>query len=190
MESNEIAFRARSLEMKGRGPTRRAGYTFIEVLIVVGIVGMILAAIYPSIMNTLATRRLENTARDILTTMQRAKFQAVKTKLNHRVGFLQDNGVWAYFIEMEETPGTWNTIPGFVRKEIPTVLNTVVNLPDVTGLPDKGVVFSPLGFVTNVSVNQNSVSLQSDKLKGYGQPDLRIITVFAGGSIHYTKTGS
>jgi len=169
---------------------RQKGFTFIEVLVVVGVIAMILAAIYPSIMNTLETRRLENSARDILTTMQRAKFQAVKTKINHRVGFLNDNGLWYYFIEREDTPGTWNPMPGFVRKEIPQKFIIAVNFPDIAGVPDKGVAFSPLGFVTNFDTTQNSVSLQSQKLQGYGQPDLRVISAFAGGSIHYIKTGS
>jgi prepilin-type N-terminal cleavage/methylation domain-containing protein len=173
-----------------RGNRRQKGYTFIEVLVAVGVLSMILAAIYPSIMNTLETRALENTARDILTTMQRAKFQAVKTKINHRVGFLNQDGRWYYFIEREDTPGTWNPMPGFVRKEVPLKFIIIVNFPDIVGIPDKGVEFSPLGFVTNFDANQNSISLQSQKLEGYGQPDLRIVSAFAGGSIHYTKTGS
>jgi type II secretion system protein H len=166
------------------------GFTFIEVLVVVAIIGIIMAALYPNILNTLETRSLENSARDILTTLQKAKFQAVKTKLNHRVGFLIDQQVWYYFIERENSPGVWNTIPGFVRKRIPTKFNTTVSYPDIVGTPDKGIVFSPLGFVTNFDINQNSLSLQSDKLKGYGQPDIRIVSVFTGGSIQYTKTGS
>ncbi len=169
---------------------RQKGFTFVEVLVVVGVLAMILAAISPSIMNTLETRGLENSARDILTTMQRAKFQAVRTKLNHRVGFLNDGGVWYYSIEREDTPGTWNPMPGFLRKEIPQKFLISVNFPDIAGTPDKGVEFSPLGFVTNFDTNQNNISLQSQKLRAYGQPDLRVISAFAGGSIHYVKTGS
>ena len=175
---------------KKMGKLRQRGFTFIEVIVVVGILGMILAALYPNIRNTLETRGIENSARSILTTMQRAKFQAVKTKLNHRVGFLDDNGVWLYFIEREDTPGTWSTMPGFIRKEIPDKLIVSLNFPDVTGVPDKGVIFSPLGFITNFDTNLNSISLQSDTLRRQGQPDLRVVAVFAGGSVHYIKTGS
>jgi prepilin-type N-terminal cleavage/methylation domain-containing protein len=169
---------------------RQQGYTFIEVLVVVGILGVILAGFYPSILNTLETRGIENSARDILTTLQRAKFQAVKTKINHRVGFLDDAGVWMYFIEREDSPGTWSTMPGFIRKEIPEKLIVSLNLPDIAGVPSKGVIFSPLGFITNFDTNLNNVSLQSDKLRRQGQPDLRVVAVFAGGSVHYIKTGS
>lgn len=179
-----------NLEGKKMGKLRQRGYTFIEVLVVVGILGMILAAFYPGILNTLETRGIENSARNILTTMQKAKFQAVKTKINHRVGFLNDGSVWFYFIEREDSSGNWSTMPGFIRKEIPERLIVSLNLPDVTGVPDKGVVFSPLGFITNFDTNLNSVSLQSDKLRRKGQPDLRVVSVFAGGSVHYIKTGS
>ncbi len=189
IKSINLTGRPADSESKGAN-FRHKGFTFIEVLVVVGVLAMILAAIYPSIMNTLELRRLENSARDILTTMQRAKFQAVKTKINHRVGFLNNGGIWYYFIEREDTPGTWNPMPGFVRKEIPEKFVISVNFPDLVGTPDKGVEFSPLGFVTNFDSTQNSISLQSQKLQGYGQPDLRIVSAFAGGSIHYEKTGS
>lgn len=180
----------KKIKGKNMGKLRQRGYTFIEVLVVVGILGMILAALYPNVMNTLETRGIENSARSILTTMQRAKFQAVKTKLNHRVGFLDVGGVWFYFIEREDSPGTWTIMPGFVRKEISDKLIVSLNFPDVTGVPSKGVVFSPLGFITNFDTNLNSISLQSDKLRRQGQPDLRVVAVFAGGSVHYIKTGS
>jgi type II secretory pathway pseudopilin PulG len=166
------------------------GYTFIEILVVIGTLAMILAAFYPGIMNMLETRGIENSARDIQTTMQRAKFQAVKTKLNHRVGFYNDGTAWFYFIEREDSPGTWNLMQGFVRKEIPEKLIVSLNFPVVTGVPSNGVIFSPLGFITNFDTNLNSVTLQSDKLRKQGQPDLRVIAVFAGGSVHYLKTGS
>jgi prepilin-type N-terminal cleavage/methylation domain-containing protein len=184
--------RKRENKIKGKKmkKCRQEGYTFIEVLVVVAVLAVILASFYPGILNTLETRGLENSARDIQTAMQRAKFQSVKTKLNYRIGFLLEGTTWYYLIEREDTPGNWSTMPGFIRKEIPEKFIVILNLPDITGVPSKGVEFSPLGFITNFDTNQNSVSLQSDSLRKKGQPDLRVITVFAGGSIYYTKTGS
>jgi prepilin-type N-terminal cleavage/methylation domain-containing protein len=180
----------KNLEGKKMGKLRQRGFTLIEILVVVGVLAVILAAFYPSILNTLETRGIENSARDILTTMQKAKFEAVKTKINHRVGFLDTGGIWQYFIEREDTPGNWNTLPGYVGKEIPDRLIVALNLPDVLGTPDKGVEFSPLGLIINFDTNLNNVSLQSDKLRRQGQPDLRVVAVFAGGSVHYIKTNS
>ena len=170
--------------------TKPRGFTFIEIVVVIGIIGMISLLFYPDVRRSIEVRKLENEARDVLTTMQRAKFQAVKTKLNHRVGFVNDNNQWFFFIEREETPDNWSLLPGFVRKPISSEFNVVVDFPDSTGVPDKAVVFSPLGFVLNYDNNHHSLSLQSLKLNRYGQPDLRIINVYAGGSIQYLKSES
>ena len=160
------------------------GFTVIEVLVVVGIIGMLTMAIYPSIRNSMETRRVENEARDILATMERAKFQAVKTKLNHRVRFFTENNNWYYILERENTSGQWAQMPRFIRKMIST--DFVVNLD----FPDQMVVFSALGFIANYDSQKNKISLQSLKLKRYNQPDLRDIRVFAGGSISYNKLES
>ena len=173
-----------------QGKRNQNGFTFIEIVIVIGIIGLISLLFYPDIRRSMEVRKLENEARDVLTTLQRAKFLAVKTKLNHRVGFLNDSNQWFFFIEREETPNNWTTIPGFVRKPLSTEFNVVVDFPDSDGLPDKAVVFSPLGFVSNYDNNHHSLSLQSVKLANYGQPDLRVINVYAGGSIQYLETES
>ena len=166
---------------KWRLSTHRKGVTLIELLIVVGLLGLVMLWSYPSIRNSMETRSLDNAAKDILTTMQRAKFQAVKTKLDHRVHFEQLSGYWVFYVEREETPATWTLIPGFVRVSIPAKFNVTVNLPSEI------VTFSPLGFVMDFNSVQNNVILQSDKLNKYGQPDQRTVSVFAGGSISYSK---
>lgn len=160
------------------------GFTVIEVLVVVGIIGMLAMAIYPSIRNSMETRRIENEARDILATMERARFQAVKTKLNHRVRFFTENNNWYYILERENTSGQWAQMPRFIRKMISNEF--VVNLD----FPDQMVVFSALGFIANYDSQKNKISLQSLKLRRYNQPDLRDIRVFAGGSISYNKLES
>ena len=80
---------------------RERGFTLIESLLVVAIIGVLVLVSYPSIKNSMETRGLENEAREILTTLQQAKFQAVKLKLNHRVNFDNSLGYWVYFIERE-----------------------------------------------------------------------------------------
>jgi Tfp pilus assembly protein FimT len=132
-------------------------------------------------MNSLKNRRIENEAREIQATFHTAKFQAVKSKLYHRVVFDFRDGTWNYHIEREDTPNDWNMVPGFTTKLISEELNVTVNFPSDT------IVFSPLGFVSNFSAAQNSVTLQSNRLQQQGQPDERILSVFAGGSIKYIK---
>jgi prepilin-type N-terminal cleavage/methylation domain-containing protein len=164
--------------------SRLKGFTLIEVVIVIAIIGIIALATYPSIQNTLQVRTLENSAKDILTTMQRAKFQAIKTKLDHRVRFDLRNNIWYFFIEQETGLSTWTKMAGFVDKSIPPQFNVTMSLQDQT------VVFSSLGFVSNFVTAHNSIILQSDKLKGYNRDDERIINVYAGGSIQYVKARS
>lgn len=171
-----------------RKPLGKSGFTLIELLIVVGIMGVITAALYPNLMNSIETRSIENEARDILTTLQRTKFQAVREKINHRLRFEQDGetNLWQYVIEREELPDTWTLMQGFIRREIPSKFNVTVDLP----VPELAVVFSPLGIVMNPDLQHNTIILQSERLDRFNQPDQREIRVFSGGSVRFVKSES
>lgn len=167
---------------------KKEGFTLIEIIVVVGIIGILLAASYPSILNTLEVRALESSARDLLTTLEAARYQAVNEKVNCRVRFFQENNEWRYLVEVEETPGTWTVVPKFIKKSLPPKFNPQVYLPS-----DRSIVFSPLGMVANfdfTSTQNFRIILQSSKLKNLAQDDQRIITVYAGGSIGYKKAKS
>jgi len=162
------------------------GFTLIELLVVVAIIGILALSVAPNILNSLEVRGLENSARDIITTLQKAKFEAVKTKIFHRARFALENEQWEIFLEREDTPGAWSLLPGYSRKQLPQKYNITINLPD----SDVSVTFSPLGFVTNFDKDKNSIVLQSDKLLRGNQDDQRGVQVFAGGSFKYTKSAS
>ncbi len=161
------------------------GFTLIELLVAIAIIGIMVGSFYPSILNSLEKRSLENEAREILMTMEQTKFRAVKSKLNHRIRFDNSTGQLRYIVEREDTLGTWNEIPGMIGKTMSSKFNITVNLPTLDV-----VVFSPLGFVTNYDKDNNNITIQSDKLKGYNQPDQRVVRVLAGGSIQYIKSES
>ena len=169
---------------------RKRGFTFIEILIVVAIIGILLVVAYPNIKNSLAVRGLENEAREILTTLQQAKFQAVRTKINHRVRFDNSPGYWVYFIEREPTYGTWVEQPGSMRRSIPNHLQVTVDLPNLY------LAYTPLGsaFMDRLNYNisysaaQNSIILTSADVQRQGQPGTRTIIAFAGGSTQYLKS--
>ncbi len=171
----------KSQTKKWRLSKHREGVTLIELLVVVGLLGLVMLWSFPSIRNSMETRSLDNAAKDILTIMQRAKFQAVKTKLDHRVHFEQLADYWIFYVEREETPDVWTLMPGLPRMSIPDKFNVTVSLPSEI------VTFSSLGFVMDFDSVQNSVALQSPKLNKYGKPDQRTVSVFAGGSINYSK---
>ncbi len=164
---------------RDKSKSARKGFTLVEIMIAVAIIGLMAFIFTPNIMNTLESRKIEGSAREVMMNLQRAKFQAVKTKLNHRVRFEAVGAGWVYYIEKEDNPNEWNIMSGFLRKSIPSEFQVNVDFPYET------VEFSPLGFVANYSSTHNTITLQSLKLADYGKPDERILKVLAGGSIQY-----
>jgi len=157
---------------------KNRGFTLIEALVVVAILGIASLAFYPLILNSLETRSLESEARKVLSTLERTKFRAVKTKLDHRVRFFEQNGRWFYRVEVEALPDTWQEVSGEVPQSIPNKFNVTINLPS------QWIEFSPLGIVLNYLI------FQSERLARAGQPDLRRIWIYQGGSIRYQKDES
>jgi prepilin-type N-terminal cleavage/methylation domain-containing protein len=176
-------------------PDRR-GFTLMEVIIVLAILGLLMAVSYPSILNSLAVRALENTTRQVQTYLQQTKLRAVDTKVNHRVRFYQnDDGLWVYEMERQQAdlstePSTvaWVRVPGPPRRTISPRLQVTLTLP-VDG-SDAVVEFSPVGAVANFVVNRNTIVLRNPNLDRPGQMDERVISLFMGGSIHYAKRAS
>ncbi|MBE3112678.1 MAG: prepilin-type N-terminal cleavage/methylation domain-containing protein [Acidobacteria bacterium] len=165
------------------------GFTLMEVLVVVGIMGILMVVSYPSILNTLATRDLENTTRQIQTYLQQTKLQAVSTRIVHRVRFFRvDDSFWAYDMERLQVDGTWIKAGNAPRKTIPNLLNVTITFPAAGA--DHIAIFSPLGTFPQFAINQNSITLQNPKLDRPGQWDERVLSIFMGGSIHYSKEKS
>ncbi|MFW6128968.1 MAG: pilus assembly FimT family protein [Candidatus Aminicenantaceae bacterium] len=158
---------------------KQKGFSLIEAVIVIAVLGMMVIFFYPNITGVREKRQLENAAKEILLTMQQAKIQAVKTKLDHRVRFNNDTGKWIYMIEREDTAGAWALMPGFIKKTIPAQFTATINLPN------KIATFSPMGFNTDFSAGNNTVSIQSAQLQEYGHPGYRTINIYAGGAVEY-----
>ena len=165
------------------------GFTLIEVLVVVGILGIFMVVSYPSIINTMAVRNLDNTTRQVQTFMHQTKLQAVSTKIVHRVRFTWVEGsYWAYDMERLQPDGTWIKALGAPRKTISNLFTATIDLP-LDGA-DPVAVFSPVGAVANFAVDQNTVVIRRPKLTRPGQMDERVISLFMGGSIQYAKRAS
>lgn len=183
-----------TITLRGRPPVR--GYTLIEMLIVLGIIGIFLVVSYPSILNVMEVRNLENTTRQVQSLLQQAKLRAVDTKINHRVRFFRPTGTyWAYEIEEAQadlavTPPTvtWVQVPGAPRKTIPERFQVVIALPVVGS--DHVAEYSPVGAMVNYSADQNTIVIQSLKLYHSNQMDERVVSLFMGGSIQYAKRRS
>jgi Tfp pilus assembly protein FimT len=158
------------------------GFTLIEVVLIIGIVGVLMVASYPSIINTLETRTLENAARDVQMSLQQAKMQAVRERINHRIRFDNSQGFWLVWLERETGAGVWSNVTGTVPKRINDQYVVIANVPTRT------VEFSPMGVVINYSSTQRTISLQSLKLRDRSAASLRVINIFAGGTFEYVKS--
>ncbi len=186
--------------MKTRKRPAAAGFTLLEVIVVVGIIGIFVAASYPSILNTMEARNLENATRAIQTFLQQTRNRAVDTKIIHRVRFYRsDSGQWVYDMEAVEADlatrtlttaatVTWNRVPGAPRKAIPPKFPVTFALP--ADGSDYVVSFSAVGTIINFTTALNSIILRSPKLDRPGQMDLRVLNLFLGGSVQYLKQKS
>lgn len=174
----------------------KKGLTFIEIIVVVAIIGILVVAFYPAVLNTLENRDIENAARLIQMTFQQAKFEAIRGKVNHRVRFWQDRGGrWTYTIEREEaltsekgTTITWRSLPGFIPRHIPVKFEVTLNIPDATIGQGKELIFDPIGMVYNYNPSLRSILIRSPKLSRQGQQGTIIINIYAGGSFQYVRT--
>ncbi|MCX6559453.1 MAG: prepilin-type N-terminal cleavage/methylation domain-containing protein [Candidatus Aminicenantes bacterium] len=161
------------------GSRRRsnAGFTLFEMIISVAVIGIMALAFYPNLMNPTDVRSLDMGSREILSTLQLAKWQAASAKLNHRVRFYSLSGRWWYAIEFESQTGTWTAKPGQPTRSVATKFVLTLTLP-----ANASVIFTPTGFVDGFDTARNTVALASAKLTGMGQSGRRLIRIFASGS--------
>ncbi len=164
---------------------KKAGFTLIEMVISIAIIGILVVGSYPSIVNSIEVRGLDNAARDIVSSFQQAKWQAVTDKLNHRVRFVSTTSGWTYRIETENPAGTWTAEPRSTIKTVPTKFILGVNLP-----AGYTVVFMPNGFISGYNSTLNSITLSSTKLGTLSQPNRWTIRVFASGSFQLAKASA
>jgi len=161
---------------------RQGGFTLIEALVVLAIFGILTVIFYPSVKNSFEIRSFDNAGRDILTTLQMAKWQAVNTKYNHRVRFASDSAGWTYRIEIENPSGTWTLKQGQSVKRVPSDFGVTLTLP-----ADSSVIFVPTGFISSFDSTKNQISLSSSRLALLGESNLRTIRFYASGSTQFIK---
>jgi prepilin-type N-terminal cleavage/methylation domain-containing protein len=167
---------------RNRGSIPTAGFTLFELLVVLAIFGILGMVSYPSVRNVFEIRSLDAAARDVTSTLQLAKWQAVNTKLNHRVRFVSAANRWSYLIEVENPSGTWTAKPGLPAKSIDFLYTVTVNLP-----ANSSIIFEPTGFINGFDSAHNQVSLSSAKLAKLGEPNRRVIRFYASGSVQFLK---
>ena len=166
-----------------RAAAASPGFTLLEVIAAIGILGILTMVLVPSFSGSTEIRLLDNAATRIVMAMQTARWQAASTKMNHRVRFASAAGRWWFTVERETSAGTWTQCPGSPPTSVSSNFEVTVTLP--TSLD---VVFSPTGFIANYQSARNSIALASRKLRTLSQPYQRTIRLFASGSVQFSKT--
>ena len=115
----------------------KTGFTLIELMIVVAILGIISAIAAPSFMNYMAQRRLNGAARMVMSDLMNARMLAVTLNRNVQVTFPTSAGA-SYTYDATVTAVTRNVQTGF-------------GYHDVTVSGNNNPVFAPTGRLSGVT---------------------------------------
>lgn len=161
----DIMLRKSKKKLKGA-----TGFTLIEVLVVVAIIGILAAIGYPTFLSMLPNIRTKAAARDIYADMNAAKMEAVKR--NSCVVVTFDTGTQSYSTFLDDGAGVEVSCNGDKHDDEANLFSTVSMPRDVTLLPltkdigaTDGVSFNSRGMITgsqtgNIVLQSGSV-LQS-----------------------------
>lgn len=136
------------------------GFTLVEVIIVVAIVGILAAAVTPGIMASLARYRLRADVRELVINFKKAKLEAVKQNRNLVVTFTPGVGTGGSYqiagvnpLSVQVSQGVWLTNVNFPADPL-----------DPLTLPDNQTSFNTRGMVVKVG---NFELHSSDNSKQY-----------------------
>lgn len=158
------------------------GFTLLEMIISIAIIGVLAAAFVPSLLNPTDVRTIDAEARTIMAALQSAKWQAASAKVDHRIRFFFRDGRWWFVVEAETAGGAWSGKPGQPARSIASKYALTLSLPS-----DASVVFGPTGFISGYDSAHSTVALSSAKLTGLDQPGRREIRIFASGSLRLSQ---
>ena len=123
------------------------GFTFIEVVMVVAIIGIVSSVALVDIPDWLSGLKVRQAARGVASTLQYVRLRAVSTNLQYRVRFSADRA--NYQIEKKDAILGWMTEG--IPRELPTAVAFNRAGGDPITFPGDTVIFRPDGSLAGLS---------------------------------------
>jgi prepilin-type N-terminal cleavage/methylation domain-containing protein len=128
-----------------------SGFTLLENLVVVFLIGILAAILTPSWMSFINTRRLNTAQSQVYQAMRQAQSQAKKEKLTFQVSFREHNTILQWSVHpatVKPTDAIWNNLDSSVKLDDETTLQESNNIRQIQFDHLGSVRKPPLGRIT------------------------------------------